>query len=296
MQMPHFETSHPPVNGKDGNSLPSRPIESIRIRNRDGPKIEAIDSAEPGTVVSIPVHFGLPRQRTDFLSTLSSPHLGETTMAKKEPSKAYLRFEGVIRRSLTMLRLQKAVAKVQEEKRPNSPIDLSDMSRASVVLAVAAMDSYFTDVFCERLVRFLKTKGATKELAKFLVDAGYTPEFSLRLLVEKAPFRKIRQIVDAKLERHTTQALEAIDNLFAIYGVKDLSAKVAGIAAKRDKKRLLLSIRKLVSRRHNIVHEGDLNRLGKPVQADPDEFARRIKSLILFVSKADEFLHKELVM
>jgi len=46
------------------------------------------------------------------------------------------------------------------------------MARAAVVLAVAAMDSYFTDVFVERLVPFIRKKGTTKDLVALLERLG----------------------------------------------------------------------------------------------------------------------------
>ena len=78
-----------------------------------------------------------------------------------QPSKSYLTFEKVIQRSLALIAVQQPVEKIMGLKPEQPPIDLSDMTRAAVVLAVAAMDSYFTDVFAERLVPYLKKKGTT---------------------------------------------------------------------------------------------------------------------------------------
>lgn len=213
-------------------------------------------------------------------------------MPKTSPSKAYLRFEGVIRRSLNMLTLQSAVAKIWQITKPETPLDLSDMGRTAVVLAVAAMDSYFTDVFVERLVPFIKKKGPTKDLAKLLSEAGLDTECALQLIVLRSPFRKIRRLVEAHLDKMTTQKFEIIDKLFAIYGFKDFTSNVAKYSKKGD--RLLISIRKLVQRRHMIAHEGDVNSHGQPRGADPIEFERRIKVLVLFVSKSDELLYNQL--
>ncbi|MEX2173191.1 MAG: HEPN domain-containing protein [Pirellulaceae bacterium] len=213
-------------------------------------------------------------------------------MPKTSPSKAYLRFEGVVRRSLNILTLQSAVANIWQVTTPETTLDLSDMGRAAVVLAVAAMDSYFTDVFVERLVPFIKKKGATKDLVKLLGEAGLDTECALQLIVLKSPFRKIRRLVESHLDKMTTQKFEVIDKLFGIYHFKDFTSSIAKYSKKGD--RLLISIRKLVQRRHMIVHEGDVNSHGQPREADPAEFQRRIGALILFVSKADELLHKQL--
>lgn len=213
-------------------------------------------------------------------------------MAKSRPSKAYMRFEGVIRRSLNMLTLQDAVDQIWQVTKPGTPLDLSDMGRAAVVLAVAAMDAYFTDVFVERLVPFIKRRGATRDLVKLLGEAGLDTECALQLIVLKSPFRKIRRLVEDHLDKMTTQKFEIIDKLFAIYGLKDFTTNVASYSRKGD--RLLMSIRKLVQRRHMIAHEGDVNSHGQPRDANPVEFQRRIRALVLFVAKSDELLHKQL--
>jgi hypothetical protein len=166
------------------------------------------------------------------------------------------------------------------------------MSRASVVLAVAAMDSYFTDVFVERLVHFIKRKGATKQLVTLLYESGIDTECALKLIVMKSPFRKITKMVESHLSLVTTQKTDAIDRLFVIYGIKDFCANVARFSKRGP--RLLASIRKLVARRHQIVHEGDLNSHGRANKADPKEFQRRIHDVVLLVSKADELLNNQL--
>jgi hypothetical protein len=197
-----------------------------------------------------------------------------------------------MRRSLNMMTLQKATNDIWAIAKPGEQLDLSDMGRASVVLAVAAMDSYFTSIFLERLVPFIKRKGPTKDLVAYLHEAGLDTAFALKLIVSKSPFRRIRRLVETRLETFTTQKFDVINKLFEIYGMKDFCKNVAGYSGKND--RLLVSIRKLVLRRHKIVHEGDLNSHGTPATADRKEFERRIHDIILFVSKADELLHKQL--
>lgn len=214
------------------------------------------------------------------------------TNREPKPSKAYLRFESVVKRSLNMLTMQEATTQVLAVTKPGPSMDLSDMSRVSVVLAVAAMDSYFTDIFVERLVPFIRRRGTTKQLVAFLHEAGLDTECALHLLTMKRPFRRIRRMVEAHLASITTQKTGVIDELFAIYGLKHFCNHVARFSGKGD--RLLLSIKKLVLRRHKIVHDGDLNSHGQPLSTNPDEFIRRIRALVLFVSKADELLHKQL--
>lgn len=102
----------------------------------------------------------LPEPSTDH-----SPG-GEKLKPRHGPSKAYLKFESVMKRSLDLVALQKPIEKIMALAPDSKPLDLSDMTRAAVVLAVAAMDSYFTDVFAEYLIPFLKKRGATKVMVE----------------------------------------------------------------------------------------------------------------------------------
>jgi hypothetical protein len=216
----------------------------------------------------------------------------EKRKRSQRPSKAYLRFESVIKRSLNLLTLQVKTKELIQVSNPNVDIDLTDMSRASIVLSVAAMDAYFTDVFVERLVPFIKKKGPTKSLTDFLNQAGLDTACALQLLTMKRPFRRIRKLVESHLETVTTQKFEAIDRLVGVYNFKDFSTNVAKYSKKGD--RLLLIIKQLVVRRHRIAHEGDLNMHGKPKQIEASDVRRRINAVVLFVAKSDELLHRQL--
>lgn len=213
-------------------------------------------------------------------------------MAKKEPSKAYLRFETVISRSLEMLTLFTFVTKVQESLKPDSTLQLTDLCRTSVVLAVAAMDAYFTDVFIERLIPYLRKQKASKELAELLFDAGLDTSLALTLLVDKRPFGKIKRLVVKRLERKTTQTFEIIDELFKVYNFPSITDIAARKASRGKPDRLLRTIKRLVVRRHRIAHKGDLNSKGKLCEIQPIDTRRRIERLVAFVAAADEILHR----
>ena len=57
--------------------------------------------------------------------------------------------------------------------------DYSDMTRSAVVLAVAAMDSYFTDVFVERLIVYIKSHKPNTKLVELLSKAGVNTNCTL---------------------------------------------------------------------------------------------------------------------
>jgi len=97
----------------------------------------------------------------------------------KVPSKAYFTFERTIERSLNLIVLQKPTERIIIAHKTTSQVDSSDLLRAALVLGVAAMDSYFTDIFAERFVPYLKKKGPNKEMVILLEEAGLGVEMAL---------------------------------------------------------------------------------------------------------------------
>lgn len=208
------------------------------------------------------------------------------------PSKSYLTFEGVTLRALNLITLQELFEKIlQQQEESSLTVDLADMARASVVLSVAAMDAYFTDVFSERVVPFLKTKGPTPKLLVLLKEAGIDTKCALELLAMERPYRRIRRLVEGYLEKRTTQKLPAIDELFLTYGLRDFTINIQKL---KRKPHLLKSVERIVMRRHKIAHEGDLNAYQKPNSIDVAWTKKHVTSIVCFVSGADELLQKQL--
>jgi len=213
-------------------------------------------------------------------------------MAKKQmkPSKSYEKFEKVIQRSLDLLSLQKIMeAKISPAKKEK--MNLSDISRAAIVLGIAAMDSYFTDIFAERFIPYLKQKGTNKNITKILAKARLDVEVTLELLSMERPYRRIRKLIEVYLDQHTTQRTKVIDELFLAYNLKNFSDNVQKLKKRRN---LLITIELLVERRHKIAHEGDLNSYGKLNNVNLREIRRRIEDVVKYVSGADEILQLQL--
>jgi hypothetical protein len=207
----------------------------------------------------------------------------------RNPSKSYLRFETVIQRSLNLLTLQLAVERLLAGQK--SPPDASDMTRAAVTLAVAGMDAYFTGVFAERLVPFLKKKKTPpKALCDLLQKAGLNTVTALELLGMDRPYRRIRKLMDCHLEKHVSQRVEVIDELFLSYGLKDFCGHVQ---RKAKRKNLLKSVQILVGRRHEIAHKGDVNSHGRLQKITPTQIKTRVMHLVKFVASADEILQNQ---
>ncbi|KYC45786.1 MAG: hypothetical protein AMQ22_02188 [Candidatus Methanofastidiosum methylothiophilum] len=163
-----------------------------------------------------------------------------------------------------------------------------DLFRLVIVLAVAAMDNYFTQKFVDMLIPILKSKKPSKELVNFLEGSGVTTEMALTLISLKRPMLKIKKLVEIKLERYTTQNQKSIDCLFLMYGIKDFCTN---IGKKSRKASLLKSISLLVERRNVIVHNGDINKYHKANSVNPDEIFPRLEMIPVFITNAESILN-----
>ena len=140
-------------------------------------------------------------------------------ITKNAPSKAYLTFEKTIERSLNLTVLQKPTESIIQASTSSRNVDSSDLLRAALVLGVAAMDSYFTDVFAERFVPYLQTKGPNKNMVSLLEQAGLDIETTLDIMTMKRPYRRIRTLIEVHLDNHVTQRSEVIDKLFLAFNL-----------------------------------------------------------------------------
>lgn len=201
-------------------------------------------------------------------------------------SKAYQTYKQTFARSKDLLSLYKRLRNVRFVKEPKhlSHDELSDLLRSAVVLGVSSMDMYFTDVFVENLVPYLKKNGSTEPLVTFLTKAGLDAEAALDMVTMQRPYRRIRTIVEKYLDKYTTQHKDAINGLFNPYGIKNLCSK-AQTKAKRST--LLRRVDKLIERRHLIAHKGDLNDHNRPKKISHDEISKLLDELDLFVKSAD---------
>jgi HEPN superfamily RiboL-PSP-like protein len=165
--------------------------------------------------------------------------------------------------------------------------DYDDLGRASIVLAVAAMDSYFTDAFIEKLVPFLQRSRPTKGLVQILEKADFGVADALQLLNQFNPLSRVKKILANHLDRFVTQSTARIDDLFLAYGYKDLSVRAQ---AKTKRKSVLKTVAHLVARRHQIVHDGDYQRNGKLRKFSQSATTKEIRTLESFVKACDEIL------
>ena len=197
-------------------------------------------------------------------------------------SKAYEKFEKTINRSTALIRTHRTLLRTSiNNRRIRAP---KDLIRASVVLSVAALDAYITDVFSEKLVPYLKKYSPDDLLVNILRDAGLDTYEALNLIKMDRPYRRVRTLVNAYYKKFTTQRFEVIDKLFLAFRLKDISDRAQSKARRRTLKR---SVAILIERRHKIAHDGDYNSHGRLNKIDLNETKRRIDDIKLFVKCID---------
>ena len=208
-------------------------------------------------------------------------------------SKAHSRFVSIHQRSIALLDLHRRLSRVNFTKEPKkiAESELADLTRASVVLSVAAMDSYFTARFAECLVPFLKKHGVTDKLVELLNKAGLDTRRSLEMIQMERPYRRVRTLMDAHLERYTTQKTDVINSLFIAYGIKDLCGNAQKYAKRRN---LIKRVEILTDRRHQIVHEGDVNSQGKLNRIVENRVRAQLKDIKVFVDAAHSIIDKRI--
>ena len=202
-------------------------------------------------------------------------------------SKAYTKFSKTVRRAWHMANIRNGLLENDITIGASGADNYDDLGRASIVLAVAAMDSYFTDAFIEKLIPFLKNKKPTKDLVLILEKAGFGVKEALGLLHQKQPYTRIKKILEQHLEPYVTQSIDKIDKLFKAYGFESICKFAEGKTRKRT---IITSVKTLVNRRHKIVHDGDYMKSGKLNKFNQRQITRQVKSMEDLVSACDELL------
>ena len=201
-------------------------------------------------------------------------------------SNAHSKFLKTIKRCESLVDSYKKLQAIDQANGVAVPTP-KDIVRGAVVLAVAALDTYVTDAFSEKLVPYLRKFRPDDELIDLLYKSGLDTKEALVLLGMERPYRRIRTLIENYYGSYTTQKFEVIDQIFKPYRLTSITENAA---RKSGKPSIKTSVGKLVERRHQIAHAGDYNRHGRIIDIDEEQIAKRIKHLELLVTSMDEIL------
>lgn len=202
------------------------------------------------------------------------------------PSNAHSKFLKTIKRCESLVDSYKQLQAIDQANGVAVPTP-KDIVRGAVVLAVAALDTYVTDAFSEKLVPYLQRYKPDDELIELLYKSGLDTKEALVLLGMERPYRRIRTLIENYYGSYTTQKFDVIDQIFKPYRLANITENAA---RKSGKPSIKTSVGKLVERRHQIAHAGDYNRHGRIIDIDEEKIAKRIKHLELLVTSMDEIL------
>lgn len=201
-------------------------------------------------------------------------------------SKAFAKFHKTARRCDTLVDTYTTIHAMNAagENVPSAP---KDIIRAAVVLAVAALDAYVTDVFVEKLATYLKRHRPDDSLVELLLEAGLDTREALSLLTMERPYRRIRNLVRSYYAQYTTQRFDVIDSVFLVYRLN----KITDAASRKTRKaHIKRRVEDLIVRRHEIVHAGDYNQANRIQDIDEAKVKRWIKALEDLVTAMDEII------
>ncbi|UWQ02592.1 hypothetical protein K3X44_04440 [Aliiroseovarius crassostreae] len=142
----------------------------------------------------------------------------------------------------------------------------SELLRSSVVTSVSALDKYLHDTTLNRCFTLLRTStsGLPKGLRKLELPASLAFEVqrTLKRDPKSRPGSKLKKELQRKLHLSTFQNAGGVSECMKLMGVADYWRKVAdefgeGMTSKSIQDKL----NDIVMRRHQIVHEADLERL-----------------------------------
>ncbi|PWB37354.1 hypothetical protein DCO47_04610 [Pseudomonas sp. NDM] len=197
------------------------------------------------------------------------------------PSNAYAKFHKTARRCDTLVSAYTTLHALNGNEAPK------DIVRGAVVLAVAALDAYVTDVFVEKLATYLKKHRPGELLIDLLFAAGLDTKEALSLLTNKRPYSRIRNLVRTYYATYTTQKFHVIDSVFKVYGLKNLTKNAAQKTAKAH---VLSRVEDLIDRRHEIAHAGDYNKHNRIQDIDHARVKVWLTALEDLVKAMDEII------
>lgn len=187
-------------------------------------------------------------------------------------------------------------------KRAARPARLSapvraDMRRLSVVMAVAALDTYMHRLVVARVFTHERLPGGLARLEVpfevLLEQADDTARAARRPAHNSRPRVTVKRELRDRLLRETFQTYEAVSRALGMAGRSgDWRAIAAEMPVPIEPSKIKERLNAIVTRRNQIVHEGDYERLEKPRRAKLNGMAHRhAESDIDFIAALIDAIH-----
>jgi hypothetical protein len=149
----------------------------------------------------------------------------------------------------------------------------ADLRRLSVVMAVAALDTYMHRLVVARAFEHDALPGAlaalTVNFEQLLAEADDAVE-ARRDGRQTRPRVRVKRVLRDRLQRETFQSSDDVSRALGMAGKSgqwDAIAKAMSGTTRGDSKALKQQLNEFVKRRNAIVHEGDYERLERPQTA-----------------------------
>jgi hypothetical protein len=154
---------------------------------------------------------------------------------------------------------------------PNMPTAVSaDLRRLSVVMAVAALDTYMHRLVVARAYEHEALPGGLAALSvtfeQLLAEADDAVQ-ARRDDRDSRPRVRVKRVLRDRLQRETFQSADDVSRALGMAGKSgqwDAIAAAMSGSARGDSKALRALLNEFVRRRNGIVHEGDYERLERP--------------------------------
>jgi len=169
------------------------------------------------------------------------------------PSGRFSEFQNNINRSKELIGLGEAIHGLTV-----GVVDASDMYRAALVHAVAALDSYVHDVALDHAVAIVLGSRSPGSESKIGLHFGTVADILAASTASERELRA-REAINARLSRETFQQPEDIAKVLSVVGVPAIWSTAFGSAGAKAA-RTALSL--VVRRRNIIVHRCDVDPTG----------------------------------
>ncbi len=176
----------------------------------------------------------------------------------------------------------------------------SELLRASIVSAVAALDKYMHEITTNKCFKLLR--GSKKEIPKPLLELeipaheAFGAAEALKKNKTARPGNTLKKLIQSKLYEKTMQGTNQIDTSLNFMGIKHFWKSVAkGMGTGFTAESVQKELNNIVKRRNKIVHEADFIKKLKSSNHKLQEIKRpyaekSIKFIMAFVEAADTYI------